>query len=165
MTSPLPAGWRLRLAAGTRVVGGGLRGGSGRGSILVGGSPLRVLTLSDRGDRLFLDWLTGQPVGEAEEERVLARRLLDAGLADPDPPARAGRTEPAWAGDAEPASLGDAGPEVTIVVQVYEDADRLRSCLAPLAAAGAPIIVVDDGSPDPRPIAEVAEQFGAEYVR
>src|SRR5438309_1562328 len=120
MAPPLPAGWRLRLAAGTRVVeGGGGGGGRGRrrrraagspvrGSILVGGSPLRILTLSGRGTHLLRGWLAGQSVGEPEEERVLARRLLDAGLADPDPPARPPRAE----------------PEVTIVVPVYADPDR-----------------------------------------
>ncbi len=137
---PVPAGWRLRAAHGVRRSGGG--------SVLLGGSPLRSLTLSPRGTGLVSAWLAGQPVGEARDERRLARRLLDAGLADPDPPPR------------PPEAVHD----VTVVVPVYADPERLRACLAPLAG-GPRLIVVDDGSPDPAAIAAVAEQVGACYVR
>jgi len=41
---PVPAGWRLHLAAGVEV----LRAGE----VLLGGSPLRALTLSTRGTTL-----------------------------------------------------------------------------------------------------------------
>jgi mycofactocin glycosyltransferase len=133
---PVPAGWRLRLAAGVRVVRDG--------EVLVGGSPLRALTLSPRGTSLLQGWLAGQPVGEGKGERLLARRLLDAGLANPDPQ----RSE----------------PEVTVVVPVYADPDRLRACLTPLAGRW-PVIVVDDGSPDGGAIAAVAEECGARCVR
>jgi hypothetical protein len=70
--------------------------------VLLGGSPLRILTLSSRGTLLVKGWLAGQPVGEDVAERHLARRLLDAGLAHPDPPAR----------------RRDALDDVTIVVPV-----------------------------------------------
>ncbi len=136
----VPAGWRLRPAAGVQLAQGG--------TIVVGGSPFRVLTLSPRGARLVDGWLAGQPVGSDEAERRLARRLLDAGLAHPDPPRQP----------------REAIREVTVVVPVYADAERLRACLAPLLG-GPSVIVVDDGSPDPRPIAAVAEQVGARYVR
>ncbi len=136
---PVPAGWRLRRAAGTRVIRGG--------ELLMGGSPLRILTLSPRAGVLVLGWLAGQPVSDAPGERALARRLLDAGLADPDPPPR-------------PHAAG----ALTIVVPVYADPERLRACLAPLAGKW-PTVVVDDGSPDPAPIAAVAEQFGVRFVR
>jgi len=139
-TVPVPTGWRLRLAAGVRV----LRAGQ----VLLGGSPLRSLTLSARGTTLLIGWLAGHPVSEDRAERLLARRLLDAGLADPDPRA--------WP--------RPSGPEVTIVVPVYGAPDRLQSCLAALAG-GWPMIVVDDGSPDGPAIATVAERFGARYVR
>src|SRR5579884_3868693 len=99
MLPPVPAGWRLRLADGVRVLraggtapGGGVRPDSevrpGGGVRLVGGAPLRVLTLTPRGAQLLSAWLAGQPVSENVADRRLARRLLDAGLADPDPPAR-----------------------------------------------------------------------------
>jgi mycofactocin glycosyltransferase len=137
---PVPAGWRLRPAAGLQV----LRDGQ----LLLGGSPLRALTLSARGTGLLSAWLASQPVGEGEAERKLARRLLDAGLVDPDPAPRA------------PTDIED----VTVVVPVYADPERLRACLAPLAGS-ASVIVVDDGSPDPDPIAAVAHEAGARYVR
>ncbi|MBV8999055.1 MAG: hypothetical protein JO304_08355, partial [Solirubrobacterales bacterium] len=122
MTVPVPAGWRLRRAAGVRVIRDG--------EVLLGGSPLRALTLSPRGTSLLLGWLAGQPVPEERSARGLARRLLDTGLADPDPPAR----------------HHEAGT-LTIVVPVYADTERLRACLAPLAG-GWLVIVVDDGSPN-----------------
>jgi mycofactocin glycosyltransferase len=137
---PVPAGWRLQLAAGVEV----LRGGE----VLLGGSPLRALTLSHRGTALVSGWLAGQPAGDDREERALARRLLDAGLAHPDPPAR-------------PRAALRA---VAVVVPVYADPERLRACLAPLAG-GPEIIVVDDGSPDPDPLVAVAQEIGARYVR
>jgi mycofactocin system glycosyltransferase len=135
----VPAGWRLSPAAGLRVFDGG--------RTLVGGFPLRVLTLSPRGADLTSAWLAGQPVSPDRGERELARRLLDAGLADPDPPAGARATA-----------------EVTLVVPVYADAERLASALAPISS-DATVIVVDDGSPDGTAIAAVAERHGARYVR
>ena len=116
--------------------------------MLVGGSPLRALTLSRRGTSLLHGWLAGQPVGADGGEGLFARRLLDAGLVDPDPPARRERSE----------------AEVTIVVPVYADPDRLQACLAPLAGRW-PVIVVDDGSPDGGAIAGVAQRCGARYIR
>ncbi len=140
MTEAVPAGWRLQPAAGVEVAGGG--------DILLGGSPLRVLRLSGPGANLVSGWLAGQPVGAGEAERALARRLLDAGLADPNPPPRA------------PAAVHT----VTVIVPVYDDPERLRRCLAPLAG-GPGVIVVDDGSPDPGVIATVAEEIGARCIR
>jgi mycofactocin glycosyltransferase len=137
---PVPDGWRLRPAHGVRRARGG--------AVLLGGSPLRALTLSPRGTALVSGWLAGQPVGEDRDERLLARRLLDAGLAHPEPPARP----------------RDAVHEVTVVVPVYADPDRLRACLAPLIG-GPSVIVVDDGSPDPAGIADIAAQAKARYVR
>ncbi len=115
----------------------------------MGGFPLRVLTLSPRGADLTTAWLAGRPVGESMAERDLARRLLDAGLADPDPPPGARSTA-----------------EVTVVVPVYADAARLSNALAPIAR-DATVIVVDDGSPSPigAAIAAVAQRHGARCVR
>ena len=118
----------------------------------MGGSPLRALTLSPRGTALLRGWLAGQPVGGNHDttgdggERVLARRLLDAHLLHPDPPAPPQGPE----------------PDVTVVVPVYADPERLAACLAPLEG---PVIVVDDGSPDGDAIAAVAERSGARYIR
>ncbi len=136
----MPVGWRLRPSRGLRSARGG--------EVLLGGSPMRLLTLSSRGARLTSAWLAGQPVGEDRAERLLARRLLDAGMAHPDPP--------------PPDRDAD---EVTIVVPVYGDGERLARCLAPLAGGQTHVIVVDDGSPGGRAIEAVAERFGARYVR
>lgn len=136
----LPAGWRLRPARGVQLARGG--------EVLLGGAPWRILTLSPRGAELVAGWWAGRAVGEDRGERLLARRLLDAGLADPEPaPRRSG-------------SVGD----VTIVVPVYADPERLARCLEPVAGV-LPLIVVDDGSPDGGAIVAVAERFGARYAR
>ncbi len=115
--------------------------------MLVGGSPIRLITLSPHGAGLVAGWLAGEPVGADLGERLLARRLLAAALADPDPP---------------PSS--DGAEDVTIVVPVYGRAEQLERCLAALSGAH-PVIVVDDGSPDGGAIEAVADRFGARYVR
>ena len=137
---PVPAGWRLRPSRGLRT---------GRaGEVLLGGSPPRLMTLSERGARTVRAWLAGQPACEDRAERLLARRLLEAGLVQPDPPPRPRM----------------AAGEVTIVVPVHGDGRQLERCLAALPV-DVPRIVVDDGSPDAGAIAGVAERFGARYVR
>lgn len=107
---------------------------------------MRLLTLSSRGARLVADWSVGQPVGDARDERLLARRLLDAGLFDPDPP-----TAP------------DGRTDVTVVIPVHGRIEQLRTCLATLSDRW-PVIVVDDGSPDPRAIAAEAQRADARLV-
>lgn len=136
---PVPAGWRLRPSRGLR------RGR--RGEVLLGGSPPRLITLSARGAEVAEHWWAGKPVRDNLAERLLARRLLDAGLAHPEPPHRPGAAE-----------------EVTVVVPVFGAAERLARCLRPLAGE-TPVIVVDDGSPDGEAIRAVSERFGARYVR
>jgi mycofactocin system glycosyltransferase len=135
----VPAGWRLRPATGLQVFHAG--------RTLVGGFPLRVLRLSTQGAHLTQAWLAGRPIGDDLTQRQLARRLLDAGLADPDPPRGTRSTA-----------------EVTVVVPIHADAERLPACLAPVAK-DATVIVVDDGSPDGGAIAAVAARYGARYVR
>jgi hypothetical protein len=137
--SPAPAGWRLRPAAGLRQLDGG--------QLLVGGSPLRLLRLSTSGARLVRGWWSGRPLGEQRAERLLARRLLDAGLADPDPPP-------------DTRSPG----KLTVIVPVHERADQLRTCLAALGGEWR-TIVVDDGSKNAEAIAAAARERGACYVR
>ena len=114
---------------------------------MLGGSPPRLLTLAPRGAGLVAGWLAGQPVGEQAAERLLARRLLDAGLAHPDPIPR--RHPPG---------------EMTIIVPVYGRPYQLERCLGALPR-GSATIVVDDGSPDGAAIAAIAEGFAARYVR
>ena len=67
---------RLAPDSGTRLVAGG--------SVLVGGSPVRVLRLTPAGARQVAAWFAGEPVPPGAGARALARRLLDAGIAHPD---------------------------------------------------------------------------------
>lgn len=113
-----------------------------RGRVLVGGSPARVVRLSDRartlfdGDRLVVD-------GPASAR--LARRLLDGNLAHPGI-------------DAVEIPASD----LTVVIPVRDRAAQLDRCLAALAPLR--VIVVDDASVDPQSVAVVAERHGADLV-
>lgn len=124
----------------------------GRGRILVGGAPLRILRLSEPGARTVRALFRGEPVGEQPGRQRLARRLLDGGLAHPvpppwpesdrptvavvipvrDDPAGAARTLDALVGP--PRTVGVAGGDGT--------ADR------PASEVVVAVIVVDDGSAD-----------------
>jgi mycofactocin system glycosyltransferase len=95
-------------------------------------------------------------VGDARDERLLARRLLDAGLFHPDPPLTGNALEPPLAGDA-PADL-------TVVIPVHGRDEQLRTCLAALSGRW-PVIVVDDGSRNPDAIAAEARRAGARLAR
>ena len=116
----------LRLDAGTRRSDGG--------RTLLGGSPLRVLRLTDAGARIVDDFVAGSPVGPHRGRQQLARRLLDAGLAHPQP-----RAHPDVA--------------VAIVVPVRDHARDLQVLLDRLEVDGLPTtVVVDDGSADGRAV-------------
>ncbi|HBU02969.1 MAG TPA: mycofactocin system glycosyltransferase, partial [Acidimicrobiaceae bacterium] len=71
---PVPAGFRL--VADPLLV----RRDSGR--VMVGGSPFRMMRLSEAGARAVDRWIDGAPI-RAGVEATLARRLLDAGLMHP----------------------------------------------------------------------------------
>ena len=120
----------LHLDAGTRR--------SDRGRTLLGGSPLRLLRLSDTGARVVDDLVSGSPVGTQPSRQRLARRLLDAGLAHPVP-------------------LTHPDLSVAVVIPVRDHADDLRTLLDRLEAGGAPVVVVvDDGSVDDRAVTDAA---------
>ena len=74
--APLPAGFRIELDAATRQLSDGS---------LFGGSPARAMRLTAAGHTALQELRDG-PVGSAAAG-VLARRLTDAGLAHPVPPA------------------------------------------------------------------------------
>lgn len=142
---PLPAGFGVVLDPSTRQL---------TESILFGGSPARAIRLSAAGRRA-LGELRGGPVRSAAAG-VLARRLTDAGLAHPRPPA-------ADAGSAQPCP-SVAAFDVTILIPVRDRAALLDQCLAS-AGGRYPVVVVDDGSADPVQIAEVTSRHGATLVR
>ena len=117
-----PSGFRLVLDADTRRP-------SPR--TLIGGSPVRLVRLSDAGSRLVDSWISGEPVGQNPAAQVLARRLVDAGIAQPQPTPGAG-----------------PGPgEVTVVVPVRDRPSGLAETLA--ALDGLKVVVVDDASLEP----------------
>ncbi len=114
--------------------------------MLFGGSPLCVLRLSAAGAAAVDRWWRGEAVSADLAEGTLARRLLDAGLAHPEPPPI-------------PTS-----PEVTVVVPVHDRPEELRRCLHALDR-GVPVIVVDDCSCDSEAITAAAREAGADVVR
>ena len=113
---PVPVG--LRLVADPSLV----RRDSGR--VLVGGSPFRMMRLSEAGARAVDRWIDGAPV-RAGVEAALARRLLDAGSMHPL---------------VAPATDRDA----TVVTPVRDEPS-----LTTLPTGDRPTIVVDDGSSPP----------------
>ncbi len=134
--APLPAGARLVLDPGVR------RHRDGR--VLVGGAPLRALRLTPAGGAAVEALLAGNAPGAAA--RTLGRRLVDAGLAHPRPPAA--------------PCLDD----VTVVVPVRDRAAALDRCLAAVGA-GVAVVVVDDGSTDPASVRAVGRRHGATVLR
>ena len=138
-----PAGLRLRPDPGSRLLAGG--------TVLVGGSPVRVLRLTPPGARHVAGWWSGTPVPDNPKARALARRLLDTGIAHPCP------------GVAGP-DLAWTPEDVTVVIPVRDRQAELARCLAGLAQMPR-VIVVDDCSGDPAAIARVASGAGARVLR
>ncbi len=134
--TPLPSRFGLRPDPSTRAWGDG--------SVLVGGSPLRLIRLSPLGRAAVVAWVAGAPVGSAERHGLLARRLVSGGLAHPRPPAAA----PPW--------------PVTVVIPVRDRPEQVRRLLGALGEVRC--VVVDDGSGSPEAIASVAAEAGAELV-
>lgn len=137
----LPAGFGLAMDGSTRRLD--------RGRTLIGGTPLRIFRLAAAGAAALDAIEEGQPIGSEPSVGRLARRLVEAGMAHPVPPATRG----------EPMS-------VTVVIPVR---DRSLGLAATLAALGpeVPIVVVDDGS-NPREeahTAAMAARRGARLVR
>ncbi|MBJ7308432.1 MAG: glycosyltransferase, partial [Acidimicrobiia bacterium] len=100
-----------------------------RGTVLIGGSPLRIVRISEKGADLVDALLDGAPVPPGKGATSLVRRLLDGGLLQPVP-----QSTPFTAAD------------VTVVIPV-------RGSLEPGLLDGigevAHIIVVDDESSEP----------------
>lgn len=129
--APLPVGFGLRLNPAARRTG----------VVVWGGAPWRLLRLSAVGAGA-LDRILSTGVDD-RRDGVLARRLVDAGLADPVPPA--------------------ATTTPTVVVPVHDRAGELDRCLT--ALAGADVVVVDDGSVNAAAVAAVADWHRARLIR
>jgi mycofactocin glycosyltransferase len=136
----LPVGWRLVLDRSVSFVADG--------TALLGGRPGRLVTLTAAG-RSALESLLGARSGELDgPTRRLGRRLVDAGMAHPRPPA---------------ASAAPATASVTVVVPVHDRPEELDGCLASLGRSH-PVLVVDDGSRDPHATAAVCRRHGARLL-
>ena len=140
MTSATAASHRLPDGFEVRLRDDLVRADAGR--VLVGGSPARVLRLSDRARTLLHD---DRVVVDGPAAVELARRLLDGNLADPVLEGVA----------VEPADL-------TVVVPVRDRMEQLERCLAALVPLR--VLVVDDASDDPAAVADVARRYGAGVV-
>ena len=100
-------------------------------TVVVGGSPLRVIRLSARGAELVEHLAHGDEVPAGAAPTALVRRLLDGGLVHPD-----------WSGGSPDAP--EPAADVTVVVPVRGALDpQLLAALGPVAA----VVVVDDASP------------------
>jgi mycofactocin system glycosyltransferase len=133
--SGLPVDFGIELDAGTKQLDE---------VSLFGGSPARVLRLSAAGVTAWAELRSG-PV-HSGAAGLLARRLTDAGLAHPRPPAVT------------------ATPDVTIVIPVRDRLDLLGRCLAALDGRH-PVLLVDDGSVDADAVAALARRHAATVLR
>lgn len=134
----LPDGFQVRLRPGlTRL---------DEDRVVVGGSPLRALRLTDRARALLPRAGTSAVVEVRDPASAgLAGRLLDGNLADPV--LRSGLVE---------------ADELTVVIPVRDRAAQLDAALS--AVAGLRVVVVDDASRDPGAVAAVVRRHGAEVV-
>lgn len=133
MSDPLPPGFGIAIDPDTKRLDD---------VTLFGGSPARVLRLSEAGLKAWTELENGPVASKASG--VLARRLTDAGIAHPLPPNRS--------------------PDVTVVIPVHDRAGMVARVLASLRGAY-PVVVVDDGSTDATAIARAAADHGATLVR
>lgn len=133
----LPDGHRVRLRPDvTRL---------GEDRLLVGGSPLRALSLSQEAREVLGGALAGELVVRDATSATLARRLLDGNFADPVLDEQAVQAR-----------------DMTVVIPVRDRAGQLDRTLALLT--GLRCVVVDDASEDPDAVAAVAAQHGADVV-
>lgn len=132
MNEPLPAGFRIEVDADTKQLDD---------VTLFGGSPARFVRLSAAGVQAWRELRSNAVTSPAAG--VLARRLTDAGIAHPRPPA--------------------ARADVTVIIPVRDRTAQLARCLASLGS-GHRVLVVDDGSTDPKAVADIAAQHGATLV-
>jgi mycofactocin glycosyltransferase len=117
------------------------------GSVLIGGVPGRMITLTPSGVESLAGLLDGGP--QPPEAVRLEKRLIEAGMAHPCP------------------SRTDVGPgselRVTVVVPAHDRIAALDRCLDALGRETR-VVVVDDASADPPGVAEVCARHGAQLI-
>lgn len=135
-----PGSLHVRIAPGTLV--------REQGSLLVGGTPSRMITTRPEAHATIEGWCAGGPIGQDTAVRTLARRLLDAGILLPDP---------------EPRSVSG----LSVVVPTYRRLEQLARCLESIrtTAPEAEVTVVDDCSPEREAIQRIASLSGAALLR
>jgi mycofactocin glycosyltransferase len=115
------------------------------GTVLLGGSPLRLFRISERARDLVAGWRAGAPVGAGGPAQLLARRLVSSGAFVPRP------------------SASTFDPEdVTVVVPVRDRPAQLQRLLETLG--GLACVVVDDASADAAATKEITARHGARFV-
>ncbi|MGA2474570.1 MAG: mycofactocin biosynthesis glycosyltransferase MftF, partial [Acidimicrobiales bacterium] len=115
------------------------------GTVLLGGSPLRLFRISPRARDLVQRWRSGAPVGASRAARLLARRLVSAGAFAP-----------------RPGTTAFGSGDITVVVPVRDRPAQLERLLG--ALGGLACVVVDDASADAEATQEIAERHGARFV-
>lgn len=134
-TGFLPAGTWVRVSSRTWT--------RDSGRTLIGGSPARLVRLGTRAAELTA---AGSWTVSDRATSNLADRLVERGLADPDP-----------------GSLPVVLPaDLTVVVPVRDRVGQLSRLLASLQ--GLDVIVVDDASRDPGAVAAAAAEHGAHLI-
>ncbi len=136
-STPLPGSFTMHEAASTVHLDDG--------SVVLGGSPVRLFRVSERAGRLLERWRQGHPVGDHAAARLLARRLVSSGAYFP-----------------RPTSSGFGDEDVTVVIPVRDRPDELDRLLR--AVSGLSCVVVDDASDDAGTTKEIAERHGARFV-
>ncbi len=111
----------------------------------MGGSPLRLMRLTERASGLVRTWATGAVVGRSRTEQILARRLVSSGVFLPRP---------------GPTSFGPE--DVTVVIPVRDRPEVLQRVLA--ALEGMQCLVVDDASTEPRRTREIVDHAGGRFL-
>ena len=138
----LPEGFGVRLDPEARC--------SADGRTLLGGTPMRLLHLSEHAANLLAGLRAGAPA-TSRAARRLGQRLSQAGLAHPVPPP------------------GGPGPkEVTCAVPVRNDPEGLTRLLVSLEThrpAPASVLIAEDGSHDPGVIADIASRGCARLIQ
>ena len=133
--------------------------------VWVGGAPLRLFRVTDRGDAVLAELLAAGGAGRG------AGRGARRGAGREDEAAVAGlldRLILTGAAHPVPAGGGDRSPgrgEVTVVVPVRDRAGGLPEVLGALGGGTAGVVVVDDGSRDPDAVVVAARAHGASVVR
>src|ERR1039457_289184 len=144
MDALMPEDFGLILDPSTRV--------ERAGRILLGGTPFRIVTLSDDQAAALAAWRRGEPVGDDEERRLFARALVASNLAQPCPPTAA------------------LTRDADTVVPVRDRPRQLRRVLRALTSLPdsdyvREVIVVDDASSDRDLTARIVEDGQGRLVR